>query len=307
MAQTRLPSHPDVAYPGAAAALELIKPITWFAPVWALLCGSVAAGGSASSSYPWLAVLGGAILAGPLVCGGSQAANDWFDRDVDAINQPDRPVPSGRVPGRWALWIAIGMAIAALLFGLGLGRGVFVATVLALALGWSYSAPPFRFKTEGWLGAAVTGVAYEGLAWLTGALIVGGEAVLSRPLMVPFAALYSLGALGIMVLNDFKAVEGDRQMGVNSLPVRLGVRRAALTACAVMAVPQMVVVALLALAGHPISAALIGALVIGQFALMRRLLRDPQRFAPWYNGTGVTLFVAGMMVAAVALRHGAGG
>ncbi len=305
MAQTRF--RQGVATPDGRSVLELLKPVTWFAPVWALLCGAVAGSGGSAQAFPWLAVIGGMVLAGPLVCGGSQAANDWFDRHVDAINQPDRPVPSGRVPGSWALWIALAMAGAALLFALGLGRGVLLATALALALGWGYSAPPFRFKAEGWTGAAVTGIAYEGLAWLTGAMIVGGEAVLARPLMMPFAALYSFGALGIMVLNDFKAVEGDRQMGVKSLPVRLGVRRAALTACAVMALPQAVVVVALALAGHAFSAALIAALLAGQLGLMRRLLRDPQRFAPWYNGTGVTLFVAGMMIAAFALRAGAGG
>ena len=50
--------------------------------------------------------------------------------------------------------------------------------------------------------------------------------------------LYSVGAHGIMTLNDFKSVEGDRRMGINSLPVLLGVESAARFACLVMAVPQ---------------------------------------------------------------------
>ncbi len=59
------------------------------------------------------------------------------------------------------------------------------------------------------------------------------------------ALLYSVGAHGIMTLNDFKSVEGDKRMGIDSLPVLLGVGNAARFACLVMAVPQVVVVALL--------------------------------------------------------------
>lgn len=54
------------------------------------------------------------LLAGPVVCGMSQAANDWFDRHVDAVNEPHRPIPSGRIPGRWGLWIALAMSVLSL-------------------------------------------------------------------------------------------------------------------------------------------------------------------------------------------------
>ena len=87
-----------------AAVLELLKPITWFAPMWAFGCGVV------SSGVPVLRggwSLVGVVLAGPLVCATSQAVNDWFDRHVDAINEPSRPIPSGRIPGRWGLYIAM--------------------------------------------------------------------------------------------------------------------------------------------------------------------------------------------------------
>ncbi len=105
-----------------------------------------------------------------------------------------------------------------------------------------------------------------------------------------------------MTLNDFKALEGDRQMGVNSLPVTLGPRRAALVACWGMALPQVVVIALLFLWDRPYHAVAITVLLILQGVAMRILLRDPKAKAPWYNGTGVTLYVSGMMIAAFALR-----
>ena len=100
--------------PHPRAVLTLFKPITWFPPIWAFLCGAVASGVPLGGS-PWL-VLGGMVLAGPVVCGMSQAANDWCDRHVDAINEPHRPIPSGQVPGRWGLWIALVTSLVALAF-----------------------------------------------------------------------------------------------------------------------------------------------------------------------------------------------
>ena len=87
------------------AVIELLKPITWFAPMWAFACGLVSSGVSAADFHVSMLVVG-VLLCGPLVCGTSQAVNDWFDQEVDAINEPQRPIPSGRVPGRWGLYIA---------------------------------------------------------------------------------------------------------------------------------------------------------------------------------------------------------
>ena len=89
--------------PGAVA--QLLKPITWFPPMWAFACGVVASGQGLGGQAGL--ILLGLILTGPLVCASSQAVNDWFDRHVDAINEPQRPIPSGRMPGRWGLYIAI--------------------------------------------------------------------------------------------------------------------------------------------------------------------------------------------------------
>ncbi|MFN9970878.1 MAG: UbiA family prenyltransferase, partial [Phycisphaerae bacterium] len=77
--------------------LELLKPVTWFPPMWAFLCGIVSAGVPPAGQWPL--ILSGVLRAGPLICGTSQAVNDWFDRHVDAINEPRRPIPSGRMPG----------------------------------------------------------------------------------------------------------------------------------------------------------------------------------------------------------------
>jgi chlorophyll synthase len=68
-----------------------------------------------------------------------------------------------------------------------------------------------------------------------------------------------------------------------------------------MAVPQMIVVALLLVWGLPVAAGIVAVLVGLQGLAMRKWLTDPRGLAPWYNGAGVTLFVAGMMTCSVAL------
>jgi chlorophyll synthase len=289
--------------PSPAAVLELFKPITWFPPMWAFLCGVVSAGRPLDDRWGFL--IAGVLLTGPLVCATSQAVNDWFDRHVDAINEPNRPIPSGRVPGAWALYIAVVWSGLSLLWAAAIGPWVLAATVLGLALGWAYSAPPFRLKASGWSGPLACAFAYEGLTWFTGAAVIVGGLPSTPALIV--AALYSLGAFGIMTLNDFKAVEGDRATGLRSLPVVLGVDRAARLACLSMLLPQLAVVALLVLWDRPWHALAVGLGVALQVLCMARLLRDPAGRAPWYNATGVALYVTGMLVAAFAVGSLQGG
>jgi chlorophyll synthase len=285
--------------PTLSAFTELLKPITWFPPMWAFACGVVASGAQLATHWP-LALLG-VLLAGPMVCATSQAVNDWFDRHVDAINEPHRPIPSGRMPGRWGLYVAIGWTVLSLLVATGLGTWGFAAAALGLVLAWAYSMPPVRLKQNGWWGNLACGLSYEGLAWITGAAVMAGGAVPeARSLLL--ALLYSIGAHGIMTLNDFKAIEGDSRMGIRSLPVQLGAQRAARVACWVMATPQVIVVILLAQWGAPISALSVAALIAAQIVLMRRFLAAPIAQALFYSGFGVPLYVSGMMVSAFALR-----
>lgn len=268
--------------------------------MWAYGCGVVSAG--LPPGDRWLVSILGVCVAGPMVCATSQAVNDWFDRHVDAINEPDRPIPSGRMPGRWGLGLACAWTALSLVAAIPLGAWGFGATLLALALAWAYSAPPFRLKRNGWVGNAAVGLSYEGLAWITGAAV----ALAAWPgwPVVAVALLYSAGAHGIMTLNDFKSIEGDRRTGIGSLPARLGPDRAAAVACGVMLVAQLAVVGLLAGGGRPVHAAIVGGLVLAQLPLMRRFLRSPVERATWYSGFGVPLFVLGMLATAFGLRAG---
>ncbi len=285
--------------PALSTVAELLKPITWFPPMWAFGCGVVASGAPVADR--WGLVIVGVLLAGPLVCASSQAVNDWYDRHVDAINEPDRPIPSGRMPGRWGLYIAVLWTLLSLAVGLLLGPVGFAAAAAGLLLAWAYSAPPMRLKRNGWWGNAACGLCYEGLAWITGAAVMAAGAMPSNHSLL-LALLYSVGAHGIMTLNDFKSIEGDRQMGIASLPVQLGVHGAARVACGVMAVPQALVVLLLVSWGAPAHALAVAALLAVQLALMVRFLASPRERATWYSALGINFFVIGMLVSAFALR-----
>jgi len=289
--------------PDPKAILTLLKPITWFPPMWAFACGSITGSEAIADNLPIFLV--GLALTGPLVCASSQAVNDWFDRHVDAINEPLRPIPSGRIPGRWGLYIAIIWSLISIWVGSYLGPIGFAATLLALVLAWLYSMPPIRFKNNGWLGNLACGISYEGLAWVTGATLISGGVMPSKPSLI-LAGLYSASAHGIMTLNDFKAIEGDRQMGVRSLPVQLGAKRAAQVAAAFMLIPQLVALCLLLSWNKETYALVIGLLIVAQVILLKDFLKRPIEKALFYSGFGVPVLVAGMMVSAFAVT-GMGG
>ena len=289
---------PQRRWPAPAGLLKLTKPVTWFPPMWAYLCGIVSAG-----VWPgdrWFLVILGVVLAGPAVCGMSQVINDWADREVDAINEPGRPIPSGMVPPAWAFAFALALSAFAIWLGSFLGPWGLGATVVAVIAAWAYSVPPIRLKRSGWWGPGLVGLSYETLPWYTGAAVLSVGAPAFPVVLV--AVLYGIGAHGIMTINDFKALEGDRATGVRSLPVVVGPEVAAKIACTVMALPQMLVISMLFVWDRPVYAMIVTGSLIAQFVAMRVWIRDPKAKAPWYNATGVTLYVLGMMVTAIAIR-----
>ncbi|KQW29637.1 bacteriochlorophyll/chlorophyll a synthase [Rhizobium sp. Root274] len=291
------PTHGPVAtYPSAGAVLALLKPITWFPPMWAYTCGAIASGAPLSSRLVPLLI--GILLAGPLLCGMSQAVNDWFDRHVDAINEPHRVIPSGRMPGRWGLYVALIMSVLSLCVAAMLGPLVLAAGTLGLVLAWGYSMPPLRFKQNGWIGNGVVGLSYETLPWITAAAAAFG-ATPSMPLLL-VALLYGIGAHGILTLNDFKAIKGDREMDINTLPVLHGPRNSAVIACLIMGTAQAGVILLLLHLQLSMGALLVGVLLLAQMLCMPSFIRDPEGKAVWYSAVGVGLYVTGMMVTAIA-------
>ena len=177
---------------------------------------------------------------------------------------------------------------------------------LGHCLSWAYSAPPVRLKNNGWWGNAACALSYEGLAWLTGTAVMLGGAW-PGPHSVALALLYSVGAHGIMTLNDFKAIEGDRRMGVASLPVQLGAHGAARMACVFMLVPQAVVVAVavaeLAIAKWHATAVLAAWRSCKGRLMAQVLCANPVSVPCMSRPLACPLFVSGMMVSAWGLRQ----
>ena len=283
--------------PSLISLLELIKPVTWFPPMWAFLCGVVSVG--ALNSNNTILILAGLLLAGPLVCGMSQAVNDWCDRHVDAINQPERPIPSGRVSAGWGFFTGITMSAISILFAYYLGSLIFFATIIGVLAAWLYSLEPIRLKRSAIFGPGVVAICYEGLPWFTGAAIFTISLPNKEVLIV--LSLYALGAHGIMTMNDFKATKGDKLLGINSLPVILGRKPATLVACLIMLFPQLIVISLFYFWGSLVLAITLAVCVLLQCLSMIFLIRDPEKNTPFFNMTGVLLYIAGMMLSANGL------
>ena len=283
--------------PSLISLLELIKPVTWLPPMWAFLCGVVSVGALNNNNI--ILILSGLLLAGPLVCGMSQAVNDWCDRHVDAINQPERPIPSGRVSARWGFFTGIIMSVISILFAYYLGSLIFFATIIGVLAAWLYSLEPIRLKRSAIFGPGVVAICYEGLPWFTGAAIFTISLPNKEVLIV--LSLYALGAHGIMTMNDFKATKGDKLLGINSLPVILGRKPATLVACLIMLFPQLIVISLFYFWGSLILAITLAVCVLLQSLSMIFLIRDPEKNTPFFNMTGVLLYIAGMMLSANGL------
>jgi len=170
---------------------------------------------------------------------------------------------------------------------------------IGLGLAISYSVHPLRFKRNGWVGNFTVAVAYEGLAWIAGHL------TFQVPITLPSLALaiiYSLGAHGIMTINDFKSVAGDRQMGILSIPVLYGEQMAAWLAVITINAAQIIVIVLLLIWGSPIAAGVVALFTLGQWPSQMKLVKTPvNEMAVKYNIVAIPLYVWGMLAAAIGL------
>ncbi|MDF5716591.1 MAG: chlorophyll synthase ChlG [Rhizonema sp. NSF051] len=287
--------------------LQLMKPITWIPLIWGVVCGAASSG-----EYTWTLenVLKSAacmLLAGPLLAGYTQTLNEYYDREIDAINEPYRPIPSGAIPlpqvitQIWVLFIA-GIALA---FALDVWSGhqfptVTVTAILGSFIAYIYSAPPLKLKQNGWLSGYALGASYIALPWCTGHALFGE---LNWKIIV-ITVVYSLAGLGIAIVNDFKSVEGDRQFGLKSLPVMFGVSTAAWICVVLIDVFQAAIAVYLISIHENLYAAILLLLVIPQITFQDMyFLRDPLKNDVKYQASAQPFLVLGMLVAGLAIGH----
>jgi len=302
--------------------LQLTKPVTWIPLVWGVMCGAAASG-----NYHWMwnpfdvndrDVLLGAtdalkgfvamILAGPFLTGYTQTINDWYDREIDAINEPYRPIPSGAI----SEGEVIAQIWALLLGGLGIAYGLDVwaehefPTVLALSIfgsfiSYIYSAPPLKLKQNGWAGNYALGCSYISLPWWCGQAVFGE---LDRPVYFILPILYSIAGLGIAIVNDFKSIEGDRELGLQSLPVAFGIDGAKWICAGSVTITQLCVAAYLYSIGEPTYAAVLAGLILPQMYFQATLLLpDPVANDVKYQASAQPFLVFGILATALCVGH----
>jgi chlorophyll/bacteriochlorophyll a synthase len=288
--------------------LQLMKPVTWIPLIWGVTCGAAASG-----NYHWndATDIGKAalcmFLAGPLLTGYTQVINDWYDREIDAINEPYRPIPSGLitesdVKAQVAVLLSSGFIVSALLDRwAGHEWPVNVAlTTFGVFIAYIYSAPPLKLKQNGWMGSYALGASYISLPWWAGQAVFG---TLDWKTMV-LTLFYSFAGLGIAIVNDFKSIEGDRATGMQSLPVMFGIDKAKWITVGTIDIFQLLVAFVLFGAGEKAYAAAIVALVAPQIYLqLTTFLKDPVENDVKYQASAQPFLVLGILVAGLARGH----
>lgn len=287
--------------------LQLMKPITWIPLIWGVVCGAASSGGYVWGVEDFLKAMTCMLLSGPLLTGYTQTLNDFYDREIDAINEPYRPIPSGA--------ISVPQVVAQILLLLGTGIGLsylldvwaghdfpilLVLTVIGCFISYIYSAPPLKLKQNGWLGNYALGASYIALPWWAGHALFGTL----TPTVMVVTLIYSFAGLGIAVVNDFKSVEGDRQLGLNSLPVMFGVGTAAWICVIMIDVFQAGIAGYLISIHEQLYATILLLLVIPQITFQDMyFLRDPLKNDVKYQASAQPFLVFGMLVAGLAMGH----
>ncbi|NEO79747.1 chlorophyll synthase ChlG [Moorena sp. SIO4G3] len=289
--------------------LQLMKPITWIPLMWGVVCGAASSGGYTWTLEDLLMAAACMLLSGPLMAGYTQTLNDFYDREIDAINEPYRPIPSGAIsiPQVITQIVVLLLAGIALSYGLDVWAGHEFPTLTCLTLGgaflaYIYSAPPLKLKKNGWLGNYALGASYIALPWWAGHGLFGH---LNGTIMI-LTLFYSLAGLGIAVVNDFKSVEGDRELGLKSLPVMFGVTTAAWICVLMIDVFQAGIAGYLISIDQKLYAAILILLIIPQITFQDMyFLRDPLKNDVKYQASAQPFLVLGMLVAGLALGHSA--
>jgi 4-hydroxybenzoate polyprenyltransferase len=215
----------------AALLLEFSRPFTLVAPALGFASGAATAAGAAPRE-PWstdllLYPLVGLVMAAVLNAA-SNALNQIYDLEIDRVNKPKRPLPSGRLSlgDAWIFTAAAYVVALALAWLVAPGgrHECFWIVLVATAITVLYSVPPFRTKRLGiWANVTIAvprGVLLKVAGWSAVKTIFGAE-----PWFI--GAIFGLFLLGASTTKDFADIEGDARGGCRTLPIVYGVSRAA--------------------------------------------------------------------------------
>jgi 4-hydroxybenzoate polyprenyltransferase len=291
------------------AYVDLARPFTLLPPALGVLSGAVTAWGAGHHKLPVtvdlvLPVIFGAVMAAVLNAA-NNALNQIYDLDIDRVNKPARPLPSGALTLRQA-WVFTGLfcALAWVLAWLATPPGgaheCFWIVVVTTALCWIYSAPPIWTKRRGiWANITIAiprGVLLKVAGWSTVKTIMGLE-----PWYI--GAIFGLFLLGAASTKDFADIEGDRVGGCRTLPIAYGVKAAAWLIAPFFVLPFALIpigVWRGILTGNPVLLMILGpSLILYGIYTVYLLVRRPEDLATTENHPSWTHMYRMMMVAQI--------
>jgi chlorophyll synthase len=286
-----------------ALFIRFLKPVTWIPVMWSFLCGAVASGAFKWSDFTGTKFLLGMLLTGPLASGTCQMLNDYFDRDLDEINEPNRPIPGGAISLKNATILIAVWSVFSVIAGYLIHPLIGFYVVIGIINAHLYSANPIKLKKRLWAGNIIVAVSYLIIPWIAGEIAYNPGFTLTalQPSLI-VASLFTLSSTGTMTINDFKSIEGDRQVGIRTLPVVFGETRAALIAAILINIGQLLSAGYMLYIGQNTYALIVAALVIPQFLLQFSLIRSPKTMDVRYNAIAQNFLVAGMLVCAMAIK-----
>ncbi|HED31794.1 MAG TPA: bacteriochlorophyll c synthase [Prosthecochloris aestuarii] len=261
------------------AHLELLDPVTWISVFPCLAGGVMASGAMQATVQDYVLLLALFLMYGPLGTGFSQTINDYYDLELDRVNEPTRPIPSGRLTEKEALLNSITVCLLALGIGIVLGlyvggtRGLIITSSIAagLVIAYIYSAPPLKLKKNIFTSAPAVGFSYSFITFLS------ANAVFSeiRPEAVWLAVLNFFMAIALIIMNDFKSAKGDEESGLKSLTVMIGAKNTFLVAFVIIDMVFAVFAWLTFTWGFTVLMYVILASLIANIVIQIKLYRDP--------------------------------
>ncbi|MCW4048155.1 MAG: UbiA family prenyltransferase [Candidatus Bathyarchaeota archaeon] len=203
------------------ALIEIIRPVNSLMLGFSILVGAAITGGITILNDPIQLVY--AFITGFSMTGASMAINDYYDREIDAINEPQRPIPSGRVSPGEAVAITAGLSVLGLASSYLVSDIAFGIAVFSWVVMMNYSV---WGKRTGFLGNLMVSTCI-GLPFIYGGVITG-----SFYASLSFSLLAFLSNTGREVTKGIVDIEGDSEAGINTVAVRQGAKTASIVASA---------------------------------------------------------------------------
>ncbi len=206
---------------------EFARPFTLLAPALGMLSGGIA-GAGARPPLPVDPTLVLDLFLGTLMAavlnGASNTLNQIYDLEVDRVNKPRRPLPSGRIGLAEAWVLTLFLFLAALLLAWLVSTQTLILATAAAALTTVYSVPPLRTKARG-IWANVTIAIPRGLLLKVAGWSCARTVLQPEPWFI--GLIFGLFLLGASSTKDFADIKGDAAGGCRTLPIIYGVRKAA--------------------------------------------------------------------------------